>query len=277
VTLLPEVEVVRKDLEREVVGKRVKEVHVARAGLVARHRTRARFVAALRGRRIEGVTRRGVLLLLGLDDGSQLVVRLGARGSLRRETATRQPRARTQLVATFTTGGALHYVDPGEDGEMFVAGPGSEELVGLGTSGIDPLTDTFTWPAFSHRIKADGRTLRALLVDPTFLVGLGDLYADEILWTAGLSGGRSPSSLSSQEVRRLYRGVQEVVHEAVKQGGTSLGVIEHLDLFGGRGGYGAHLKVYGRAGQPCPRCRQPIRDGGADDNGAGFFCPQCQT
>ncbi len=275
--LLPEVEVIRKDLEREVVGKRVKDVHVTRPGLVARHRTRARFVAALQGRRIEEVSRRGVLLVLGLDDESQLVVGLGAQGSLRRETATRQPRPDTQLMATFTTGGALHYVDPGQDGEMFVTGSDSEELAGLDPSGIDPLTDTFTWPAFSHRIKADGRTLRALLVDPTFLVGLGDLYADEILWTAGLSGGRSPSSLSSQEVRRLYRGVQEVVHEAVKQGGTSAGGAGHPGLFGDRGAYGAQLKVHGRAGQPCPRCRQPIRDGRVDDNGAGFFCPQCQT
>ncbi len=221
-TQLPEVEVIRKDLEREVVGKRVKDVTVRTASVVARHRTRPDFVKALTGHRIEALHRRGTWLVFDLDEDAALVVRLGSQGTLSRETASVQAGRNTQVVATFTTGGALHVVDPAKDGELFVVDRAAlAALPELEPPGIDPLTDTFTWPAFSRELKARDASLKSALADERFIIGLGDRYADEILWVAGLFGGRPANGLSSQEVRRLYRAVQEVLHEAVKQGGTS--------------------------------------------------------
>ncbi|MDP8970770.1 MAG: DNA-formamidopyrimidine glycosylase [Actinomycetota bacterium] len=277
-TQLPEVEVIRKDLEKEVVGKRFKDVAVKTASMVGRHRNRPDFVKALRGHKIESISRRGTWLLFELDGEATLVVRLGLHAQLTRETATEEPGKHTQMVATFTTGGSLHYIDPVRDGELFVVDrQGVAEVPELSPTGIDPLADTFTWLAFSRQLKARKTRLKTLLVDESFIVGLGDLYADEILWAAGLSGRRISSTLSSQEVRRLYRAIQEVLHEAVKQGGTPVEPTagQDGDVFS-EGEYGEYLNVYGRQGQPCARCRQPIKRGLIDKR-ASFYCAQCQT
>lgn len=277
VTQLPEIEVLRKDLERDVVGKRVKEVTVQAPSVVGRHRNRPEFVKALTGHKIEALTRRGTILVFELDEDAALVVRLGSQGTVSRETANVPPSRHTQVVATFATGGALHVVDPAKDGELFVVGQAElGTLPELTPLGIDPLTDTFTWPAFSQQLKSRNAPLKQVLVDDSFIVGLGDLYSDEILWVAGLSGLRSSAGLSSQEVRRLYRAVQEVLHDAVKQGGTSDGASEPGDdLFEGE--YGEFLKVSGRDGLPCARCRQPVQLVELEGGLRMYCCGNCQT
>ncbi len=274
-TQLPEVEVIRKDLEKDVTGKRIKDVTVKTASVVSRHRNRPGFVKALEGRKIEHVVRRGTLLVLSLDSDAALVVRLGSQGTVSRETATAEPGRHTQVVATFTTGGALHVVDPNKDGELFVA-PRAEiaDLPELRPAGIDPLTDTFTWPSFNQQLRDRNTTLKAALTDETFVVGLGDLYADEILWSAGLAGARASTGLSSQEVRRLYRAVLEVLFEAVKQGGTEAGTEPGDDPFESEETH--LLKVYGREGLPCMRCRQPIVKGSVAGR-QSYYCSNCQT
>ena len=274
-TLLPEIEVLRKDLEKEVVGKRIKDVTVKVASVVARHRNRPDFVKALSGRKIQALERRGTHLVFDLDEGAALVVRLGSQGTLTRETASMALGKHTQVAATFTSGGSLHVVDPNKDGELFVVSDEElDQLPELAPAGIDPLTDTFTWPSFSQELRRRNAPLRTVLKDDGFMVGLGDVYADEILWSAGLSGDRQSAALSSQEFRRLYRAVQEVLQEAVKQGGTD-----------DRSDYddddevesGEFLKVYGRTGLPCPRCRQPIHQSTEPDGTEAYFCISCQT
>jgi formamidopyrimidine-DNA glycosylase len=279
VTQLPEVEVIRKDLEKDIVGKRIKDVSVKTAALVGRHRNRPEFVKALQGRKIDAITRRGIHLLFELDEGLVLVVRLGSQAAISRETASEEGGKHTQVIATFTTGGALHYVDPVKDGELFVVP--AEELPGLeelSPKGIDPLAETFTWPAFSEQLKARKAPLKTVLGDESFIVGLGELYSDEILWAAGLSGRRLSHTLSSQEVRRLYRAVLEVLYEAVKQRGAGEGDPGDLDPFADADDqeYGEHIRVYGKEGDPCGRCRQPIVRGKIDKL-ESYYCAQCQT
>lgn len=276
-TQLPEVEVIRKNLEKDVVGKRFKDVTVKTAGLVGRHRNRPEFVRALEGRKIEAITRRGTDLLLHLDEGKTLVVRMGELATLTRETATAEAARQTQMVATFTTGGALHYSSAGKDGEIWVADTTDiETSEEFRTPGIDPLGEPFTWHEIDQQLKARRTKLKPLLVDPTFMVGLGDVYSDEILWAAGLSGERLSHSLSSQEVRRLYRAVFEVLQEAVKQGTSDAAAGEAPDPLDEED-YSEHLKVYGKEGDPCARCRQPIQRGKIDRKLISYFCAQCQT
>jgi formamidopyrimidine-DNA glycosylase len=145
VTYLPEVEVIRKELEKEVQGKRFKDINVKSANAVARHRNRPEFYKLLDGRKIESLTRRGRLLLFELDEDQTLVVSLGTRGVLSRETANVEAGPDTQFTASFTTGGALHLVDPAKDGELFVVPTAElEGIPELSTGGIDALADTFT-------------------------------------------------------------------------------------------------------------------------------------
>jgi len=279
VTQLPEMEVIRKDLEKEIVGKRVKDVVVKTPALLTRNRTRPEFVKALVGQKIESITRSGTHMLFGLDNATILVVRPGTHGMLSRETANDELGKYTQVIATFTTGGALHYVDPDKNGELFVID--AEQLESdpdLSPGGIDALADQFTWHHFATQLNNRAKPLKQLLLDQSFLVGLGEVYSDEVLWAAGLSGARNSSKLSSQEVRRLYRAVLEVVHEAVKQGGTAaegdtLGESDPFEELESTD----YLKVYGKQGRPCARCRQPIAHGKVVSRLTSYYCPNCQT
>jgi formamidopyrimidine-DNA glycosylase len=276
VTQLPEVEVTRKDLEREIVGKRIKEVTVKTASLVTRHRNRPELYKALEGRKVEAINRRGTTLAFDLDDEHTLVLKLGSQATLTRETASAEGTRDTQLIAVFTTGGALHYHDVEKDGEVFVV-PTDEvpALPEFAPGGIDPLADQFTWPAFSQQLTARKKKLKPLFIDESFMVGLGDLYADEILWSAGLSGSRSSETLSSQEVRRLYRAILEVLYESVKQGGTA--EAPEGDLDEDAGDFADHIRVFQREGLPCARCRQPVQHGQVAKGVDSYFCKQCQT
>jgi formamidopyrimidine-DNA glycosylase len=278
-TLLPEVEVIRKDLEKEVSGKRFKEVVVSDA-LVARDGTADELAKSLREQKIESVSRRGTWLLFTLDNDTTLVLHLGSEAVVTRETATAEPADDVALLVVFTTGGALHLRDAESSSELFVIGSQSLDTVPeLSTGGIDPLADTFTWHAFAAELKSRRTGLKKLFCDESFILGLGDLYSDEILWAAGLAGGRVSNTLTSQEVRRLYRAVFEVLYEAVKQGGTSSNDLEgeHTDLFGEKGDYGEQIKVFGREDEPCPRCRRPVSRTRIDTDLYTYHCASCQT
>jgi len=276
VTYLPEVEVIRKELEKEVQGKRFKTISVKSATAVSRHRNRPEFYKLLDGRKIQAVTRRGRLLLFELDEDQTLVVSLGSRGVLSRETASSDPGPDTQFTASFTTGGALHLVDPGKDGELFVVPTGELETIPeLSTGGIDALSDVFTWHAFAQELVLRQQPLGLLLRDESFILGLGDLYSDEILWSAGLSAVRRSNSLTSQEVRRLYRAIFEVLYEAVKQGGSEVPEEDLVDEEETE--YADFVKVYGRVGEQCVRCRRPIVLVSLDDGVTAFSCSACQT
>jgi formamidopyrimidine-DNA glycosylase len=141
---------------------------------------------------------------------------------------------------------------------------------------IDPLDQVFTWPAFQYLLAEKGAKMKQLLMDQKFISGLGNIYSDEVLFGAGLRYDRISNTLSSQEVRRLYRAIQEVLQEAIKARGTTLSDEAYLDLFGEPGSYQNELKVYDRAGLPCRRCRTPIQTVKISQR-SSYYCPQCQS
>jgi formamidopyrimidine-DNA glycosylase len=276
---LPEVEVVRRDLEREVVGKRVKTVDVTGMRSIRRHRQRKQFTGALEGHKITGVDRRGKYIVMKLDGGDALVVHLGMSGQLlRAKTAREATPKHTHVVITFQQGGQLRFVDPRTFGEMFVAQlDGLEKEVDeLAHLGLDPLETAMSWEVFGDRIAARHTKLKTALMDQKFLAGIGNIYSDEILFTAGLRWDRMSDSLTPEEVRRLYRAVVETLQDAVKYRGSSLADEQYVDLFGKKGEYQLHHKVYAREGESCPRCRRPIQRtkvGGRSH----FYCEACQV
>ena len=276
---LPEVETIRRDLEKAIVGRRIKEVEVTGLRSIRRHETKELFTSRLEGRKIKGIERKGKFLLVWLDGGEVLVVHLGMSGQLLLAKSAKEPLERhTHVVITFTKGGPLRYVDPRTFGELFVTTGGELErdVPELAHLGFDPLADVMSWNHFGELLHARRSKLKPLLMDQRFLAGVGNLYADEILWGAGLRHDRGSETLSSQEVRRLYRSMVETLHEAIKHRGSSLADEQYRDLFGDVGDFQSQHKVYDREGQPCRRCRSPIVRVKAHGRST-FMCEQCQV
>jgi len=278
---LPEVEVVRRDLEKEVVGKRIKEADVRpqrnAMRIIRRHARRKEFSDRVAGKKITKVDRKGKYVLVHLEDGDVLVVHFGMTGQFLRGTKRQSLPPHTHVVIDFVQGGDLRFIDPRTFGEMFVATADElGKIRELDHIAIDPLEDTFTWQEFSAELARRGAKLKPLLMDQKFVSGLGNIYSDEVLFAAGLRYDRMSDSLSSQEVRRLYRAMREVVQDAIRYRGTTLDDEAYLDLFGKPGEYQAELKVYGRKGLACRRCRTPI-DVVKLSGRNSYFCPQCQS
>jgi len=278
---LPEVEVMRRDLEKDVVGRKVASAEVRSSKnamrVIRRHGKRKEFTDRVTGRKIAKVERRGKYVLMQLDNGDVVVVHFGMSGQFVRGNKRQPLQPHTHVVLTFQQGGDLRFIDPRTFGEMFVtSGDELGKVKELQHIAIDPLDQVFTWATFGSLMAQKAVKMKQLLMDQKFISGLGNIYSDEVLFAAGLRYDRMSDTLSSQEVRRMYRALQEVLQDAIRFRGTTLEDEAYLDLFGKPGEYQNELKVYGRAGQPCRRCRTPIQAVKISGRNS-YFCPQCQS
>jgi formamidopyrimidine-DNA glycosylase len=205
------------------------------------------------------------------------VVDLGPSGQLLKTSASETVASHTHLVLSFTIGGQLRFLDPKKEGEVFVM-PRAEldATEEFRSFRIDPLEQQFTWQSFSALLEGREEPLRDILMDPEFIVGLGDIYTDEILFTAGVRYDHMSDKLSSQDVRRLYRSLMETLQEAVKARGTSIGEHPYRDLHGLPGAYQIELKVFERDGEACRRCRSTIVKE-THKGSITYLCAQCQS
>ncbi len=247
---LPEIEIVRRELDKEVGGKKVRSFEIGDApDLVAGPVGAAQLVARLEGAKLGPVRRTGLVLTIDVGDDEVLVVDLGDGARLRRAANKDAEVPGTIGVINFTQGGQLRLIDP--DGVARLALGTKHAVAEVAPAaaglGLDPIDEPIAWVQFGKMVLPRPEKLKALLMDPGFLVGIGPIYSDEILHDAGLRGDRTGDSLTTQEVRRLYRALVETLHNAMKQRGTSL-ADGYLDLHGEPGGYAEHLAVYGRAG-----------------------------
>ena len=288
----PEDEVLRKDLEKEVVGKRVQTEE--KGGIIVQtpsivrpfHRTRPEFIAALEGRKIEGCRRRGATIFLDLDEELTWVLQAKGTATFHRETANEEPGPDTHMVVSFTIGGAIHLSDPSDDPDVSVGVVPTEEAfeaAGVSTEAWDPLEDNLTWMEFGRILDEAAMPLKLLLIDDQQVLGFRDVYSDEVLYEAGLRYDRMSNTLSIQEVRRLYRAIHEVIQAAMKFRGSSLDEASHDDVVDDDGEVSEHLKVYGREGLPSLRSRRPIERAIIQTKTknrpeiASFFDPQSQV
>jgi formamidopyrimidine-DNA glycosylase len=268
---LPEVETTLRDLRPAVTGRRIAAVEAGLRRL--RKPWSADWAARLVGRTIRGGRRRGKWIVLDLDDGAALVFHLGMSGQL---TATRAaaPRAdHTHLVLGLEGGGELRFRDVRRFGSatLFPDAAAVERFfdeAGLGPEPFD--LDPRRW---RQRLAATKRNLKAVLLDQRLAAGVGNIYADESLFQARLHPARLATSLTTAEAGRLRKAIVAVLERAIRRRGSSI-----RDYVGGSGEGGAYqneFRVYGRTGEPCPRCRTPIervRLAGRSTH----FCPRCQ-
>lgn len=275
---LPEVETIRRELDKEVVGKRIKKVDVEGMRAIRRHPNKKHFAQKLEGHKITGVERRGKYLILSLDSGDLLVAHLRMSGQLLRAANKDAVAKHTHVVLTFTQHGQLRFVDPRTFGELFVTSPDelTREIPELAELGLDPITEPMSWSQFGELLLSHRMKLKAFLMDQSILAGIGNIYSDEILFDAGLRYDRTSDSLSTQEIRRLYRSLVGVLHDAIKYRGTTLGDQQYLDIHGEPGEFVEHLEVYGRDKEACHRCRTQITKVKFQGRSA-YFCPGCQV
>jgi len=275
---VPEIETLRRDLDREIAGKRIKTVEVPGSGAIPRHSSKKQFVGLLEGVKVTQVVRRDLLLVAKLDSGDALVLDMARGGHLRRHAAKDELDKATKAVITFTQGGQLRAIDADSNLELFVV-PFDELAAAvpeLATLGLDVLDEPVSWTVFGNRIlhHRDVR-VRNLLLDRTVLAGVGPLYADEILHASGLRPDREVSSMSTQEIRRFFRAVVETLHEAAKHRGVTLADGEYRDLAGKPGGW-SELQVHERDGKACLRCRATVAKIRMS-NKPVYLCPECQV
>ena len=274
---LPELELLRRDLDREVGERKIRNIEVL-APSVAKHPNKKTMTAAVEGLKLSGVTRRGMLLIFQVEGDQLLVMSLGEHSRMTRNQPKDPVATGTALIVSFTQGGQLRLVDPKKEAAVeLVAADELEDLhPELLTLGLDAIEEPISWTTFGERLMRRDGKLKSILMDPTFLVGFGPIYSDEILFHAGLRYDRNTSTLSAQEVRRLSRALVETIHEAVKYGGTTLEPDGWVGLSGKPGDYLQYIAVYKRDGEMSPRARGPIvkvRFGG----GYTYFCEQTQV
>lgn len=273
---LPEVETVRLGLERHVVGRRIRLVEVCHPRAVRRHAAGAAdFAAALAGRTVTAVRRRGKYLWFALDSGDAVLGHLGMSGQLLVLPPAAEPGPHLRVRFGFADRGPeLRFVDQRTFGGLAVS-PGGAVLPGeIAHIARDPFDPAFDQDEVVATLRRRRTGVKRALLDQTVISGVGNIYADESLWRAGLHGLRPSESLTRPAARRLLGHVTDVMTEALAQGGTSFDAL-YVNVNGESGYFERSLAVYGREGEPCLRCGAPVRRE-PFMNRSSYSCPRCQ-
>ena len=277
---LPEVETVARDLRPRLVGAEIVGVRSSWARTL-RNADAESFATAVTGRTIEAVGRRAKLLVVELSGGIALTIHLKMTGQLFVVPSTAPDDPYVRLVLELDRARELRFRDIRKFGKVgiYERDPRSGELLlergGAGVfaaTGPEPLDDAFSLRDFRRRLRARRGRLKPLLLDQSFLAGVGNIYADEALWAARLHPLRPAASLRPADEARLHAAIRQVLSEAVERRGSS---IDDYTAPDGDGAMQERLQVYQRTGEPCPRCGRPIRRvvvGGRSTH----FCSWCQ-
>jgi formamidopyrimidine-DNA glycosylase len=263
---LPEVETVARSLHPRVAGLRIQQIWTS--GKPQTFKTpEPELAEALRGARIAGVRRVGKTVSVDLADGAQFLVHLGMTGRLL-VSAPEEPWApHTHAVLSLSDGRELRFVDPRRFGRLSLVraeggydGPGAEPT-------------TISAPDFARLFPGRKLAIKAALLNQTLVHGVGNIYADEALFRAGIRPRKAAGRLTRAELDRLHRALQEILARAISLGGSSIS--DYVDGTGAKGFFQMEHRAYGRAGQPCLDCAQPLKKivvGGRTT----VYCSRCQ-
>ncbi|WP_128656095.1 DNA-formamidopyrimidine glycosylase [Paenibacillus sp. 598K] len=270
---LPEVETVRRTLGALVAGKTIRRVSVLLPRIIQRPEEPEVFAAALEGRTIQGVERRGKFLRLLLD-GLVLVSHLRMEGRYGVYAEEEPIEKHTHVIFHFTDGTALRYKDVRQFGTMHLFEPGQEfELPPLNRLGVEPLSETFTAGELRSLLSGKTTRIKPLLLNQEYVVGLGNIYVDEALFLSRIHPERTADSLTRPEWQRLHTAILQTLGEAVEAGGSS--IKSYVNGQGEMGMFQQQLSVYGRQDQPCPSCGRAIVKFVVTGRGT-HICTHCQ-
>jgi formamidopyrimidine-DNA glycosylase len=267
---LPEVETIKRDIEKNLIGHKILDIWTDWGK--ALKPDPETFKKAVVGKKFKSVGRRAKLLIFRVDS-IPLVTHLKLSGRLLHRDQAGLADQFTHVILKLDRGKELRFADMRKFGWMKVLQDEGELDELLSEFGIEPFTADFTLENFTKVLKSKKTALKPLLMDQTQIAGVGNIYADESLWCAGIHPLRSANSLGEKEVGRLFTCVQESLRSGIKDRGASVDM--YLDLFGERGEHEKNLKIFRRDGSPCPRCGVSVKKTRVGGRGT-HFCPKCQ-
>jgi len=270
---LPEVETVARTLKSLVVGKTIADVQVLLPRIIQKPAEIEQFCSALLGHTIMDVARRGKFLRI-IFDGLVLVSHLRMEGRYGVYDEAEPIEKHTHVLFGFTDGTQLRYKDVRQFGTMHLFKAGEELLeLPLRKLGIEPLSDQFTHELLRSKLVKRTSKIKPLLLNQELIVGLGNIYVDEALFTAKIHPERTPDTLSQQEWKRLHRAIVDTLSRAVEAGGSS--IKSYVNGQGEMGMFQQQLLAYGRENEPCTSCGTPIVKFVVGGRGT-HICPKCQ-
>ena len=272
---LPEVETVRDGLQRHISGRTFADVQVLHPRAARRHLAGPEDLAAvLRGGTVGDIRRRGKYLWLPVGTDA-LLAHLGMSGQLVVGEPDRPLTPHVRARFSFTDGGPdLRFIDQRTFGHLAFSPGGAVLPAAIAHIAPDPLEPAFDDDRFMARLKIRRTGIKRALLDQSLISGVGNIYADEALWSARLHWARGTDTLRRSDVLRLLAAIREVFGAAIHAGGTSFDSL-YVQVNGQSGYFDRSLAVYGREGEPCPRCGAPVlRE--KFMNRSSFRCPRCQ-
>jgi formamidopyrimidine-DNA glycosylase len=266
---LPEVETIKNELLPHVIGRRITGITLPWEGIVRRP-SLEEFRFRLVGREITALSRRGKYLIFSLGNGKTLITHLKMTGSLLVKASPSEPEKFTRAIIHLDNGSEIHFRDPRKFGVMWLV---DNENTVIGKLGPEPLSTDFTPQLLAQRLKKRTAPIKALLCDQTLIAGIGNMYADEALFAAGIHPLRKGGDLSPDELERLHRAIRQILGAAIGNKGASIENYFRPD--GTEGTAQFEFKVAHRRGQTCPTCGTPLQRIPIRNRGS-YFCPRCQ-
>lgn len=273
---LPEVEVIRRGLHKHLVGRTIATVAVQHPRAVRRHIAGpVDLVRRLTDASITGTARRGKYLWLVLDESDALLVHLGMSGQMLVVAPDVAASKHERVRIRFRGGGPdLSFVDQRTFGHLMLDIGGAELPSVISHIARDPFDPEFDPVGVAARIKARRTGIKRALLDQSVVSGVGNIYADEALWAAQLHGAHATEKLTKPQIQRVLDAAQEVMAQALGQGGTSFDAL-YVNVNGASGYFDRSLNAYGQRDRPCARCGTPIRRE-SFMNRSSYSCPHCQ-
>lgn len=279
---LPEVETIKRGLQEKIKNKQIKNV-VINVDKIVKKPSLEEFITKIKGKKIKEVDRRGKYIIIHLNSEDKLIIHLGMTGLLiypynenSEEITEGKIKAKhNHIIFTFMDDTQLVFNNVRRFGKIFLVS-NIDEVESINKLGIEPLEDYFTKEVFIQVLnkKKKGK-IKPFLMNQKFITGLGNIYANEVLYRSNIHPLRLISSLNKKEVRNLYQQIKLVLSEAVELRGSTVADEAYLDTDGEKGKFAKKLQVYARKGEPCIKCGssiEVIRINGR----SSFICPHCQ-
>ena len=266
---LPEVETSRRGIEPHLLNKTITQVNIRQHKL--RWPIPDNLPELATGKKIRGVFRRAKYIYLALDNGN-IIIHLGMSGSLRLITATEPPGKHDHVDIVFGQS-ALRLTDPRRFGSLHWTRRSALQHRLINPLGLEPLSDEFNGDYLYLQSRRRKVAVKQFIMNSHIVVGIGNIYASEALYMAGIYPKRAAGKVSRKKYRLLAEVIKEVLHDAIEQGGTTLQ--DFVNGEGKPGYFSQYLNVYGKTGEPCISCRVPIREIRQGQRST-FYCPKCQ-